>query len=940
MPNQILKTKLHFPTVQDAQVRRVRLVKKLNDGLQLQKGGFNSKLTLVSAPAGFGKTTLISGWIAGLGLPAAWISLDENDNDTGRFFTYILAGLQMVDPDLGQTIQSTLDLSQPIMVEPLISSLINEITASETPFLLILDDFHTITQTVIHDAIAFLLDHLPPQVHLVIVTREDPQIPFSRLRVRGLLTELRARDLRFTEKETADFFHETMDLDLNLEDIAAIETRTEGWIVGLQLAALTMKSDLAECIPGFIRDFTGNNRYIVDYLTEEVLKRQPPELRSFLLHTSILDRLSGPLCDAVFPQERESVGVEDALPNLPAKGQKKLEFIEESNLFLIPLDHERCWFRYHHLFADLLRNQLKTSHPDLVPVLHRRACEWYEHNDLISEAINHGLAAKDFEKASQLVEQTFRDRMSRGEHFSTMLERLEALPEEIITSRPSLNIMYAWMLAIMLHLDEIEPRLQAIEKKSGDGLTAELKCQISLIRAELARHSLDFTGAIKNSLKILKSLPKTPSNTDMQTMTGAVFNLSYSYLSIGNVANSEKWFTEALKISRAAGSITLNMLAMSGLAKTFVLMGELNQAAEIYQQALGLIAETTHGINQIIPSAIYIHIGFGDLLREWNKLEEADLHLKKGIELGKMGNLDDLTMRDGYLFQAWLKHAEGEQNEAKTLIRQAEALAGKGLHIPGFHGPIDACRAKMLLSQVMSTNDTDNLIRVEKWAENCKMKQEKSWTIPVETKSLDDENNYLILARFLIIDDEPDQAISLLKSLHDTAEKNGRTGQLIEILILQSLALQKIGHIEKGIMVLKKALSRAEPEGYIRIFIEEGKSMERLLNQVVSRGIMPDYAGRLLNALETKRVKTANLSPMIQNSRIGQIQDQLKLDPLSDRELEVLQFLGTDFSGPDIAAKLFVSINTIKTHIKNIYSKLDAHSSYEAVEKAKALNLL
>ncbi len=940
MTNSVLKTKLHIPPVRPLTVQRMRLLEKLNDGLQQQNGEFRRKLTIVSAPAGFGKTTLVSEWIKGLDLPAAWISMDANDNDLGRFITYILAGLQQVDPDLGRIIQSTLDTSQPLTAEPLISSLINEIAVSEASFLLILDDFHAITLTAIHDAVAFLLDHLSPQLHLVIVTREDPQIPVSRLRVRGVLTELRAMDLRFTEKETAEFFHRTMDLDLSREDIAAIETRTEGWVVGLQLAALTMKSKSIEYIPGFIRDFTGNNRYIVDYLTEEVLKRQPPELRSFLLHTSILDRLNGPLCDAVFSLGKNIIWKEDVSSAQHATGQKKLEFLEEANLFLIPLDHERCWYRYHHLFADLLRNQLKASQSELIPVLHRRASEWYENHGLLSEAIKHSQNAKDYKKASQLVEQTFVDRMSRGEHFSIMLERLEALPEEIITKRPVLNIMYAWMLSITLHLDAVEPRLQAIEKMSGHGLAADLKRQIATIRAELARYRLDFAGAIESSLKILKSIPKTPSIVDMQNMTGTVFNLSYAYLGIGDIKNSSKWFAEALKISNASGSITLKMLAMSGLAKNHALMGELNRAVEIYQQALDLIAETAPGIDQIIPAATYVHIGFGALLRERNNLEEADYHLKKCIKLCQIGNLDSLTFRDGYLCQAWLKHTEGKKQEAMSSIRQAEALAGKDRHIPGFQRLINAWRMKILMSQVNSADDTKKLERIEKWVESQGMKRGESWITDVEPKSLDEENNYLILARFLIINDEPDQAILLLKNLQSAAEKYSRNGRLIKVFILQALAQDKIGHIEKGIRNLKKALSLAEPEGYIHMFVDEGKPMETLLSQVASRDIMPEYTGKLLNILKAKRGKIADLVPRFPSPGADQAYDQLKNDPLSNRELEVLRFLSTDLSGPDIAAKLFVSTNTIKTHIKHIYSKLDAHSRYETVEKAKKFNLL
>ena len=437
----LLRTKLNMPPVRPNLVPRPRLIERLNANL-------HRKLTLVCAPAGFGKSTLVSEWLSQLDCPATWLSLDQNDNDLASFLTYLIAALAQIDREssaglvLGQSTRMMLQAPQLPPVESLLTPLMDELTTLPVPSVIVLDDYYTITLPAIHQAVAFFLDHLPPGTHLLMATREDPPIRLSRLRVLGGMADVRARDLRFTEEEAAAFFNQSMGLHLSADQVAALGARTEGWIAGLQLAALTMLTRPAEGIPAFIQAFSGSHRYVTEYLVEEVLDRRPPGTKAFLLQTSILDRFTGPLCDAV-------TGERD--------GQKMIKQLEEANLFLIPLDHEQRWYRYHHLFADLLRNQLMASQPDLAPILHRRASAWLEEHDLLSEAIAHSLNAEDFERAAQLAERSYFDRMSHGEDFVTMFGWLAALPDEVIRSRPRLGVMYAWMLSITNQVDAVEP---------------------------------------------------------------------------------------------------------------------------------------------------------------------------------------------------------------------------------------------------------------------------------------------------------------------------------------------------------------------------------------------------------------------------------------------------------------------------------------------------
>jgi LuxR family maltose regulon positive regulatory protein len=911
MSSSLLQTKLYIPPPRRELVPRPRLIDRLNEGL-------HRKLILISAPAGFGKTTLLSEWVVSGKRPVAWVSLDKGDNDPARFLAYIVAALQTIVEDIGEGALSVLNSPQTPPLESILTTLINEVTEILKDVILVLDDYHIIEAQPVDKALTFLLDHLPPQMHLVIASRTDPSLPLSRLRASGLMTEIRADDLRFTFDEVATFLNKIMGLNLSTENVAALEARTEGWIAGLQLAALSMQGHDAKRITAFINSFTGSNRYILDYLADEVLQQRPKGTKNFLLQTSILDRLSGSLCNAVTEQKNS---------------QTILEALEAANLFIVPLDDERCWYRYHHLFANLLRSRLEASQPELLPTLHHQASTWYAQNGLMSEAIDHSLAAKDFDQAAQLTEQTFFDRMSHGEDFATMLARLKALPDDIIRARPRLGIMYAWMLAITLQLDAVEPLLQEVERMDGDQLPADLQLQIVEIRAELARHRGEFARAIELSHQVHEALPEERSIADMQTLTGAVFNLAWGYLQAGDVVKAQRWFAEALAISQAAGSLHLILLTHRGLAQLHELQGQLHQACETYRQGLQLADEAAQQSGQPVPAIVYVDLGLGDLLRKWNELDEADRRLAQGMEMGRQWQIGGDTLRDGYLFQARLKEAQGDMTGALDMIKQAQGLAQAYQSVPGFGDPIAACRARLMLAQAMATNDTGHLGAIQHWVDARGLRADG----PID--SLNDEVEYLIWARLLIAQNEPDQALQLLTRLLQAAENGGRRGRVIEIWALQALAQQALGDAEQALMIIERALTLAEPEGYIRLFVDEGLPMAKLLRKAARRGITPNYVNRLLTALRAEEHGSERTRDD-QSPQPPITAAPLLIEPLSERELDVLRLLRTNLSGPEIAVELFVSVNTIKTHIKNIYSKLDAHSRYEAVERAKQLDIL
>jgi LuxR family maltose regulon positive regulatory protein len=939
----ILTTKLYIPPARPELVSRPRLIERLNEGLR-------GKLTLISAPAGFGKTTLVSDWLRQIDRPTAWLSLDEGDNDPTRFLTYLIATLQQIDPDIGQTVQAMLQSPQPPPPESLMIALINDIAAASTGFALILDDYHVIDTQHLHDALTYLLDHLPPPtdpsgqrqgMHLVIATRAAPLLPLSRLRSQGQLTELGVADLRFTPDEASAFLNQVMGLALSAKDVGALEARTEGWIAGLQLAALALQGTLSmqgrDDIPAFIQAFTGSHRYILDYLVEEVLRRQPPNVQTFLLQTSILDRLCGSLCDAVLgrgaadAKEQKSRGEDQispapaskaTLPGPPASSQEVLEYLEQTNLFIIPLDDERRWYRYHHLFADFLQHRLRVTQPEVIPELYLRASVWFEAQGQMGAAIQNALAAEDFERAAGLVEQSARTMVARGE-FTTLLGWLKALPDELVRARPQLCLAHAWALFIDEQYEAAESRLQDAETSCEGQVSRDenpeveaLLGEVTAVRATIAFHSLeDMPRAIELSHQALERLPDLKDNLYLPGLI--TMQLGMAYLMSDDVMAAHRAYTKAWTISQTTDHALTTMLALYGLAQIEVMQGHLHQAAELFKQALQFAAERAGPRGQCLPIASVAYIGMGDLLYEWDNLEGATRHLLEGIELAKLFGFP-MHLTDGYVNLARLKQAQGDMDGAYEVLQQAEQFARKSNTIRPLV-MVAGRRARLWLSPIGG-----NLAAAARWAREYRMDDELSYLRQTE---------HLALARVHIALGQADKALGLLARLQETAESAERMGDVIEMLSLQALAYQAQGNKARAMTALEQALSLAEPEGYVRTFVDEGEPMAVLLKEIASRDVAPSYIGKLLAAFETE-TKAEDLSS------VGRPPPGPLVEPLSERELEVLRLLKTELSGPEIARELMIALTTLRFHTRNIYSKLNVNNRRAAVRRAEELNLL
>ena len=589
MDTPLLLTKLRIPPARPNRVSRPHLCERLN-------AGASQKLTLISAPAGFGKTTLLSEWSDQSGLPVAWLSLDAGDNDPARFLSYCVAALQIVHADLGAAALALLGARQRSPIESVLTILINDIATVAQPFALVLDDYHVIENRAIDDALAFLLEHLPspPGLHLIIASRSDPSLPLTRLRARGQLTELRQDDLRFAPDEAAQFFSQVMRLNLSADAVAALSSRTEGWIAGLQLAAVSMQGQDARRIADFIQAFAGSDRYVLDYLVEEVLQRQPDDIQSFLLRTSLLERMSASLCDAVRKDE-------NAPPVTFHPSSAILEQLERNNLFIIPLDHERQWYRYHHLFADLLRKRLQQTHPDLVPILHRRASQWHEHNGQMTASIEHALSALDFERAADLIERAVDATLMRSEVI-TLLNWIEALPDGVVRARPHLCAAHAGVILLGGRpLDMVESRLHDAMRGDTDG---RVSGDVAAYRALIASLKGDAQLGLDLSRQALERLPA--DRLFLRSMCAS--NLGIAYVLRGDIDAAERAFDEVVRISLHTGNVMGAAGALSNLAGVCVVRGQLHKAEDIYQRALKL---ATDDQGRRLPVAGKVAVGVG-----------------------------------------------------------------------------------------------------------------------------------------------------------------------------------------------------------------------------------------------------------------------------------------------------------------------------------------
>jgi LuxR family maltose regulon positive regulatory protein len=903
----ILTTKLYIPPPRAKIVLRPRLIERLNEGLQC-------KLTLISAPAGFGKTTLVSEWIASCGRSVSWLSLDEGDNDPTRFLTYLVASLQTVTANIGERVLSVLLSPQPPPTESILTALLNEITTIPENFVLVLDDYHVIDSKLVDEALTFLLEHLPPQMHLVITTREDPHLPLARLRARGQLTELRAADLRFTPAEATGFLNQVMGLNLSAEDIAVLETRTEGWIAGLQLAALSMqgRSDAAS----FIQAFTGSHRFVLDYLVEEVLQRQPEGIQSFLLKTAILDRLCGSLCDAVTSRE-------------DSKGM--LETLERGNLFIIPLDDQRQWYRYHPLFAEVLQARLLDEQPDQVFSLHQRASEWYEHNGSAADAIHHTLAAKNFERAAILIELAIPE-MRRNRQGATVTELgwLKALPDELVHFRPVLCVDYAYALfgggepeAVEARLRDAEWWLDTTADTAGMVVVDEeefrrLPGMIALLRAAYALVRGDMPETVKNAQRVLDLAPE-----DAHLMLGgAASQLGLAAWTSGDLEAARRMTADGMANVRLAGYISAAIGGARVLADIQIAQGHLHEAMSTYERALQWATEPGAPVQR---GAADMYVGMSDLHREHNDLKTATQHLLTSQALGEPAGLSPNPYR-WCAAMARIREVQGDLDGALDLLDQAERLYD-GAFAPNVR-PVATRKTRVWVAQ-------GRLGEAMGWV------REQGLSVENELSYLR-EFDHITLTRVLLAryqSDRSDGSISgvlgLLERLLKVAEERGGKGSVIEILVLQAIAYHAQGDIPAALKPLQQALTLAEPEGYVRMFLDEGSNMLQLLREASTREIMPAYTDKLLAAFESEQLRSAGESPLP-----TLLASPLLIEPLSQRELEVLRLFRTELSGPEIARELVIALSTVRTHTKSIYSKLNVNNRRAAVKRAEELHLI
>ncbi len=890
MQTILLSGKLYVPPSSEALVARPRLLAILSNALSR---GF----TLVSAPAGYGKTTLVSSWLRQTGMPSAWLSLEESDNDPVRFLQYLLTGLQQVVPTVRTDLLDLVEGVQPASLQALVNILISEIVRCERRFVLVLDDFHLIQDPSILDVVTSLVDHLPTQhMHFVIITRMDPPLPLSRLRVRNQMVEIRADQLRFTPDEVDAFVNGVMGLHLSEEEISAMYVRTEGWIAGLQLAGLSMQG--CHDVPGFIHAFSGSHHYIIDYLADEVLKQQDEATRMFLLQTSILSRMSASLCNSL---------VEAAPDGQPLDGQNMLESLEKRNLFILPLDEERRWYRYHHLFADALSRRLEYQHPELLAMLYRRASAWYEKNGLVGEAIQYALSAHDQERAAQLVEQNGCYLLMSGEVY-TLLKWMEAV-ENYFPAHPWLVIQKGWALTLAGRMEPAEQAFRLAEKLvTAQAEVADTQTMVGTISAGRA-YWADIQGNIPEAARLaqqaLDLLPDTdPMSQSMRSVaTGALAKTKFLR---GDLAQARQIYDHAAELGRAANNVDMVINTNADIGNILLEQGLLRQAERLLLDTLPLTARAD---GQRLPFCGQVCFELGKVYYEWNMLEQAAHFVRQCLEVGQQwGHIELQALGDALL--ARIEQAQGNLDDAQLAIRTAEQLTRDNQLYPRIAIWVESSLERFWLS----------MGRQEWVAERIK----GSGILPSDEIAYLYEPRYLNLAHWLLACEEYDAAQGLAQRMLQKARAGRRTLRVVELLVLSCLAYQGKKDIINATSSLVSAIALAQPEGYKRVFLDEGERMAKLLYLAKSHPQAAGYANELLEALHP----ATGQAPQ---------PEQLLIEPLSPREIEVLKLIEAGYSNQEIASRLFISITTVKRHISNIYAKLDVKARTQAVARGKEL---
>jgi LuxR family transcriptional regulator, maltose regulon positive regulatory protein len=907
----LLATKLHVPGPQPAFVARPRLVEALDEGLA--RG-----LILVCAPAGFGKTALLADWARRGDRPVAWLSLDAGDNDPARFWRHVVAALDRVRPGIAGRTGPLLGPPAPPSFVGLVTALINELAAQRGggEVLLVLDDYHLIDTRPVHESLMFLLEHLPPGLHLVLASRSDPPLPLARLRARGQLAELRAAELRFNAEEAAALLRESAGPGLPGAVVAALEARTEGWAAGLQLAALSLRGQADPA--RFVAAFSGSHRFILDYLTGEVLDRQSEQVREFLLETSLLERLSGGLCDAV-------TGRND--------GQAMLEQVEQAGLFLMPLDEVRGWWRYHHLFADLLRARLLQQRPGRVAMLHQAAAAWYGERGLADDAVGHAVAAGETAWAARLIEQHFDATLYLRSEGATAQRWLAALPAELVQSRPRLLLAQALLAATLGRAEAMEPPLDAAERALAGAAPAagesfepsagkaasmlvNIPAQIALHRSFLAQLRGDAEGTAAFASQALAEL-----DGDERLLSSIAQGLlAAAEWFRGRLADAEQAFVSSIAGWRAGQPLSWGVYQLGQVQRA---LGRLDAAAETYRKTLDIAAVSGAAP---APPAGPAYVGLGEVAYQRNELDSALRQVTEGIALCRE-SLYPAPLGTGLVTLAWIRQARGDPVEAREAMGEAGRSA-LGPDVTSLLNPVPAQQARLLLAQ-------GDVAAAARWAEQRGLG-------PGDDPGYPREPEYLVLARVLLAQDRPAQALTLLDRMLAAAAAQGRTGSVIEIGALRALALAARGDQDAAVDALDRALALGCPQGYVRVFADEGAPMAALLARLAAaqkaeraagRGVPPGCLAKVLRASggQDDRQGAARGAAVVVPGLVEQ---------LTARELEVLVLLAAGRPNPRIAEQLVVTLDTVKKHVSHLLGKLGAANRTEAVTRARQLGLI
>lgn len=924
----LLTTKLFVPQPHGANLERSRLLAKLTTGL-------SSRLLLIAAPAGFGKTTLVTDWIhelqrrtARAETPAAqptygvsWLSLGEEDNAPPQFFTYLIAALQRINPAIGADAQALLTTAQPPPTNQLMTLLINDLTQVAAPFVLVLDDYHLITTQAIHDALSFLIEKMPPTMRLVITTRTDPPLPLARWRARRLMTEIRTQDLRFTQAEAQAFLQDHLGFALSAREIAALEARTEGWIAGLQLAVLSLQGRTD--VTAFIDSFTGSHAYIIDYLVEEVLQRQPLEVEHFLLATSLLDRLCAPLCSAV-------TGVPNA--------QDLIEQIERANLFLFALDQERHWYRYHHLFADVLRARLLSTNRQAALTYHRRASQWYADAGLPEEAIHHAFASGDLAYAAAQCATAVAAQLRRGQHGS-VTKWLAKLPAALLLPHPALALVQAYLLISHHELDAAESWLtQVAEQFAQQPPTAHAWGEFYYLQALLASRRYAFARVIEIGRAALPQL----SADDWEHRGKLVLILGVAYYHQPDLLAAQRAFAEATAYSLQADDLHTALYGFSNQAVTALQLGQLQAAHTAYTKGLQLVTE--RGLAQL-PVAQMLHSDFINLLYE---RDERELLAHHAAQLAQLGAASSNPVRElnNQLALALAVAAQGEV--AAAIANLTQALAAYRRHDLPVENSANAQR--YLVAFWLLTGDLASAVH---WAQQTDLTADGPLTLARE-------NEYVALAQVWLAQGDQERGLALLSRLAANAEAEGRQRVLVEIGALQVAAQLATGDTTAALAQLHRLLTRSMGEGYLRSLTVAGAELAQALhllqstlrqpfNSTIDTGALLAYSERLLAtfpraipqpATPPAAITTQTVSPPASPTLPAPVGSTTLIEPLSARELEVLQLVAAGSSNSQIADQLIVTVGTVKRHLNNIFSKLGVNSRTQALAHARALGLL